>query len=58
MGFRNKDLRKKLGKEWKTAKVAYELRKLRVRITVKKAAKLSLLPTYERRLYMALLLDF
>lgn len=36
MGFRNKDLRKKLGKEWKTAKVAYELRKLRVRGAVKK----------------------
>ncbi|MBU1677232.1 hypothetical protein KKA85_15805, partial [bacterium] len=36
MGFRNKDLRKKLGKEWKTAKVAYELRKLRERGAVKK----------------------
>jgi len=36
MGFRNKDLRKKLGKEWKTAKVAYELRKLRVRGAIKK----------------------
>ncbi|MBI9064654.1 MAG: hypothetical protein JEZ14_21895 [Marinilabiliaceae bacterium] len=29
-GFRNKDLGKKLGPEWKTAKIAYELRKLRV----------------------------
>lgn len=36
IGFRNKDLRKKLGKEWKTAKVAYELRKLRERGAVKK----------------------
>lgn len=36
MGFRNKDLRKKLGKNWKTAKIAYELRKLRERGAVKK----------------------
>lgn len=36
MGFRNKDLRKKLGKNWETAKVVYELRKLRVRGVVKK----------------------
>jgi hypothetical protein len=36
MGFRNRDLRKKLGNEWKTAKIAYELRKLRERGAVKK----------------------
>jgi hypothetical protein len=35
-GFRNKDLRRNLGEEWKTAKIAYELRKLRVRGAVKK----------------------
>ena len=36
LGFRNKDLRRILGKNWKTAKIAYELRKLRVRGAVKK----------------------
>ena len=36
LGFRNKDLRQNLGKDWKTAKVAYELRKLRERGAVKK----------------------
>lgn len=36
MGFRNKDLRKKLPRGWKTAKVAYEMRKLRVRGAIKK----------------------
>lgn len=35
-GFRNRDLRVKLGKIWKTAKIAYELRKLRERGGVKK----------------------
>ena len=36
LGFRNKDLRQILGKNWKTAKIAYELRKLRERGAVKK----------------------
>ncbi len=31
IGFRNKDLRKLLGGNWKTAKIAYKLRKLRER---------------------------
>ena len=35
-GFRNKDLKQILGKKWKTAKIAYELRKLRARGAVKK----------------------
>ena len=35
-GFRNKDLRKKLGENWKTAKIAYELKKLRERGAIKK----------------------
>jgi len=35
-GFRNKDLREKLGPDWKTAKIAYELRKLRQRGAIKK----------------------
>ena len=35
-GFRNKDLKKFLGKNWKTARIAYELRKLRERGAVKK----------------------
>ena len=35
-GFRNKDLRQILGKTWKTAKIAYELRKLRERGAIKK----------------------
>ncbi len=35
-GFRSKDLKQKLGKTWKTAKIAYELRKLRERGAVKK----------------------
>jgi hypothetical protein len=35
-GFKSKDLQSKLGKEWKTAKIAYELRKLRVRGAVEK----------------------
>ena len=35
-GFRNKDLQRNLGKNWKTAKIAYELRKLRARGAVKK----------------------
>ena len=35
-GFRNKDLREILGKNWKTAKIAYELRKLRERGAIKK----------------------
>ena len=35
-GFRNKDLLKILGKNWKTAKIAYELRKLRERGAIKK----------------------
>lgn len=35
-GFRNRDLRAKLGKSWKTAKVAYEMRKLRERGAIKK----------------------
>ena len=35
-GFRNKDLKQKLGKNWKTAKIAYELRKLRERGAIKK----------------------
>ena len=36
LGFRNKDLRQVLGKNWKTARIAYELRKLRERGAVKK----------------------
>ena len=36
LGFRSKDLRQILGENWKTAKIAYELRKLRVRGAVKK----------------------
>ena len=36
LGFRSKDLKLILGKEWKTAKIAYELRKLRERGAVKK----------------------
>ena len=36
LGFRSKDLKQFLGKEWKTAKIAYELRKLRERGAVKK----------------------
>ena len=35
-GFRNKDLQKILGQNWKTAKIAYELRKLRERGAIKK----------------------
>jgi hypothetical protein len=35
-GFRNRDLRVKLGKSWKTAKIAYEMRKLRARGAIKK----------------------
>ncbi len=35
-GFRNKDLQKQLGEKWKTAKIAYELLKLRERGAVKK----------------------
>lgn len=35
-GFRNKDLQKILGANWKTAKIAYELRKLRERGAIKK----------------------
>ena len=35
-GFRSKDLKQILGKNWKTAKIAYELRKLRARGAVKK----------------------
>jgi hypothetical protein len=36
LGFRNKDLKRILGKDWKTAKIAYELRKLRERGAVEK----------------------
>jgi len=36
LGFRNKDLQQILGKNWKTAKIAYELRKLRERGAVKR----------------------
>ncbi len=36
LGFRNKDLKQGLGKSWKTARIAYELRKLRERGAVKK----------------------
>ena len=36
LGFRSKDLKAILGENWKTAKIAYELRKLRVRGAVKK----------------------
>ena len=36
LGFRNKDLKQILGKNWKTAKIAYELRKLRERGAVEK----------------------
>ncbi len=36
LGFRSKDLKLLLGKKWKTAKIAYELRKLRVRGAVEK----------------------
>ncbi len=35
-GFRNKDLQQILGNNWKTAKIAYELRKLRERGAIKK----------------------
>ena len=35
-GFKNKDLKQILGENWKTAKIAYELRKLRVRGAVEK----------------------
>jgi len=35
-GFRNKELQKLLGDNWKTAKIAYELRKLRERGAIKK----------------------
>jgi hypothetical protein len=35
-GFRNRDIRVKLGKSWKTAKIAYEMRKLRERGAIKK----------------------
>ncbi len=35
-GFRDKDLKKLLGVNWKTAKIAYELRKLRSRGAIKK----------------------
>ena len=35
-GFRNKDLREQLGTNWKPAKIAYEMRKLRERGAVKK----------------------
>ena len=35
-GFKNKDLKRILGKNWKTAKIAYELRKLRARGAVEK----------------------
>jgi hypothetical protein len=31
LGFRNKDLKRILGEDWKTARIAYELRKLRER---------------------------
>ena len=36
LGFKNKDLREILGKNWKTAKIAYELRKLRERGAIEK----------------------
>ena len=36
LGFRSKDLKKELNFEWKTTKIAYELRKFRVRGLVKK----------------------
>jgi len=36
LGFRNKDLKQILTKDWKTAQIAYELRKLRERGAVKK----------------------
>ncbi len=36
LGFRNKDLKRILGEDWKTAKIAYELRKLRERGAVNK----------------------
>jgi hypothetical protein len=36
IGFRNKDLKEVLEGNWKTAKIAYELRKLRVRGAIKK----------------------
>ena len=36
LGFRSKDLKQLLGENWKTAKIAYELRKLRERGAVKK----------------------
>ncbi len=36
LGFRSKDLKLLLGENWKTAKIAYELRKLRERGAVKK----------------------
>ena len=36
LGFKNKDLKPILGKSWKTARIAYELRKLRERGAVEK----------------------
>lgn len=36
LGFRNKDLKQILGRNWKTAQIAYELRKLRERGAIKK----------------------
>jgi predicted transcriptional regulator len=36
IGFKNKDLQRLLGENWKTAKIAYELRKLRERGAIKK----------------------
>ena len=36
LGFRNRDLKEILGNNWKTAKIAYELRKLRERGAIKK----------------------
>ena len=36
IGFRNKDLQALLGDNWKTTKIAYELRKLRERGAIKK----------------------
>lgn len=36
LGFRNKDLRKLLGENWKTTKISYEMRKLRERGAIKK----------------------
>jgi len=42
-GFRNRDLRVKPGKSWKTAKVAYEMRKLRERGAIKKSKTLIII---------------